>query len=114
MKYKVLQKLNRRMKNGLVPMFRKKYMISIPLDKIYAFYLRYEAREEGRTQETHLISYTVSIGDTIESIATRYDAQMADIMQANQLMDEFLEVGQLLVIPVTQKMFKKSIRTYNR
>jgi membrane-bound lytic murein transglycosylase D len=114
MDYKVLQKLNRRMKNGLVPMFKKKYMITIPLEKIYAFYLRYEVIEENRTEKTHLISYTVSIGDTIESIAHRYNAQMADIMQANQLVDEFLEVDQLLVIPVTKKMFEKSIRTYNR
>ena len=45
MEFKVLQKMNRRMKNGLVPMYRPTYMIQIPLDKIYAFYLRYELLE---------------------------------------------------------------------
>jgi len=114
MDYKVLQKLNRRMKNGRVPMFRPKYKIKIPLDKIYAFYLRYELLEENKTKYTHLLSYTVHIGDTIESIAKMYQTQMSEIMKTNQLMDEFLEVGQLLVIPVTQKVFEESIDRYHR
>jgi len=114
MDYKVLQKLNRRMKNGLVPMFRPTYKITIPLDKIYAFYLRYELSEEEKPKKSHLLSYSVHIGDTIESIAKIYDADMSDIMQANQLMDTFLEVGQLLVIPVTKKVFEKSLQNKSK
>jgi len=114
MEYKVLQKMNRRMKHGKVPMYRPTYMIKIPLEKIYAFYLRYELLEEKRFKKTHLLSYTVSIGDTIESIAKKYNAQMNEIMSVNHLMDEFLEVDQLLVIPVTEIEFEKSLQKYNR
>jgi len=109
MKYKVLQKLNRRMKNGIVPRYRPMYKIKIPLDKIYAFYLRYDMESGSKVKNTHLVSYTVVLGDTLESIAARYNVNVISIMKANDLVDDFLEVGQLLVIPVSENVFDKSL-----
>ena len=109
LEYKVLQKLNRRMKDGKVPSFRPTYLIKIPLEKVYAFYLRYEMLEEDRPKKSHLISHSVKIGDTLESIALTYRANVAEIMQANHLMDTYLEVGQFLVIPVTKNVFENAI-----
>jgi membrane-bound lytic murein transglycosylase D len=109
MKFSSLQKLNRRMKEGKVPSFRATYKIKIPLDKIYAFYLRYEMLEEDRPKKSHLISHRVKIGDTLESIAITYRAEVTEIMQANHLMDTYLEVGQFLVIPVTQNVFENTV-----
>jgi len=46
------------------------------------------------------ITYTVQPGDTLSSIATRFNAQIRDIQNANRIADpRTLQVGQVLFIP---------------
>jgi len=108
-KFSLLKKLNRKIKNEKLPNTKPKYKIKIPLDKIYAFYLRYEIREIDKPKKSHLLSYIVKMGDTLKSIAIIYRANVAEIIEANSLMDSYLEVGQFLVIPVTQNVFENAI-----
>ncbi len=54
-----------------------------------------------------MISHHVSLGETIESIAKVYEADSKEIKISNHLIDDFLTVGDILVIPVTQKIFEK-------
>ena len=110
MKYKSLKKLNKNLKNGIVPKTKSgKYKITIPLDRIFSFYLRYELTNETVTTKSHLISHYVSLGETLKSIAKKYHTSSEEIMLANQLDDEFLMLNQLLVIPVTENVFESTV-----
>lgn len=119
MEEKRLFKLNKSLKNGLVPIEKVTYKITIPLEKVYAFYLRYELSNKKNTQNrdrnisdretfrSHMISHYVSLGETLESIAKRYDSDSYEIIRANHLENDFLVLDSLLVIPVNQKIFQK-------
>ena len=74
------------------------------------FYLRYELPEEKKSFKPHLISHYVSLGDTLESIANQYHSSSEEIKTANQLKDDFLTLDTLLVIPVSQSLFEKTLK----
>jgi len=109
MDYKSLQKLNKKIKNGKIPNGKKRYKITIPLDKIFAFYLRYELLNDRKLVKPHLISHHVALGETLASIAKKYYSTKEEIVIANNLEDEYLTLHQLLVIPVTKKIFEKTL-----
>ena len=106
MDYKVLQKLNRKIKKGIVPKNKNTYEIIIPIEKIFAFYLRYELKEKKVTKKENLISHYVSLGETLETIADKYDTTSEEIIQTNHLDDKYLMVGQLLIIPVSNEVLE--------
>jgi len=54
---------------------------------------------------SHLITHTVKLGETLKSIAKKYESDVEEIRVANHLDDPYLVVNSLLVIPVTQKIF---------
>jgi len=105
MKYTHLHKLNSKIKSHILAKKKKKYIITIPIEKIYAFYLRYESIEEVKLCKPNLISHHVSLGETLVSLAKKYDTSYEDIISTNHLDSEYLTVGQLLLIPVSQKVF---------
>ena len=112
---KSLLKLNPAYINGKIPKNRAYYTLTIPIEKIYAFYLRYTPPEdlfETQIKETksHMITHSVKLGETLESIAKKYEADADEIRVANHLDDPYLLVNSLLVIPVTQKIFEKHSR----
>ncbi len=107
MKEEKLLSLNRGLKNGLVPHNKAMYKIIIPIDKVYAFYLRYQHPVKEKHYKSHMISHNVSLGETLEDIAKYYEADKEEIKRSNHLADEFLTVDALLVIPVTQNIFEK-------
>lgn len=45
------------------------------------------------------VEYTVVSGDTVEEIASRYDVDVEELMRANGMANDFLQVDQKLVIP---------------
>lgn len=110
MKEKKLLMLNRGMKDGIVPKDKVAYKITIPIDKVFAFYLRYNLPEKKKSIKPsikpHLISHYVALGDTLESIAKHYDTSVDEIKITNHLNDNFLALDSLLVIPVDKKLFE--------
>lgn len=99
--------LNRSILNGIVPTGQPVHKITIPLEKIYAFYFRYEQPVKPIVYKSHMISHIVSLGETLEGIAKQYEADTEEIKRSNHLRDDFLVVDSLLVIPVTQNVFER-------
>lgn len=107
MKEKRLIDLNKGILNGIVPIEKPQYKITIPLEKIYAFYLRYDKPVKRVSYKSHMISYNVCLGDTLEKIAKTYEADPEEIKRSNHLANDYLTVDSLLVIPVTQDVFER-------
>lgn len=107
MKEEKLLSLNSSLKKGIVPYDSPIYKLTIPIEKMYAFYLRYERPLPSKPYKSHMISHQVCLGETLESIAKVYEADAREIKISNHLRDDFLTVGDILVIPVTQKIFQK-------
>jgi membrane-bound lytic murein transglycosylase D len=102
-----LLNLNKSIINGVVPSGHSDYKITIPIEKIYAFYLRYERSTTPKKYKSHMISHNVTLGETLEDIAKQYEADKEEIKRSNHLTEDTLLVDSLLVIPVTQKVFQK-------
>jgi membrane-bound lytic murein transglycosylase D len=105
----LLLKLNRKIKNGIVPKEKERYKIIIPIEKVFAFYLRYEIPQTTKKIKPHLISHYVALGETLESIAERYHTTIEEIIRANHLTDDYLTLEQFLVIPVSKKIFENTL-----
>jgi stage VI sporulation protein D len=71
----------------------------------------YLTRLFGRNQEeqfTTLRMYFVQTGDTVESIAERYDTNLQHLARINQLDDLYVSQGQVLYVPVSKTKSKSS------
>lgn len=79
----------------------------IPIEKMYAFYFRYQLPEKEKVFKSHMISHNVALGETVESISALYEADINEIITSNHLENDFLVLDSLLVIPVTQEIFVK-------
>jgi membrane-bound lytic murein transglycosylase D len=110
MKEEKLLSLNKSVKDGRVPQERSIYKITIPIEKVYAFYLRYRSPDKKKVFRSHMVSHTVSLGETVESIAKLYDVDPEEIITANHLNNNFLVLDSLLVIPVNKKTFDKMLK----
>ena len=53
----------------------------------------------NQKQEIQGVNYTVKPGDTLYSIANRYNISVNDIVKANDLKSNILSIGQVLLIP---------------
>ena len=107
MNISALKKLNPTYKGDMLPKSDKNYDIYIPEEKIYSFYLRYELEKHSKIlQSDYLLPYEVKLGDTIETIAKVYQSDPESIKAANHKKDEYLEVGEFLVIPVSKEIFE--------
>jgi membrane-bound lytic murein transglycosylase D len=96
-----LFRLNAKYKNGKLPTKNYSYEILIPESKMIEFYKNYQLPSKT-TKKSLLVSYHVKLGDSLKSIAKKFNTTIEDIKIANQIDDEFLELGQLLVIPVDE------------
>jgi stage VI sporulation protein D len=65
-----------------------------------ALYLTKLFQRGGENEFKKMRMYFVQSGDTVESIAEKYEVQVQQITRKNQLDDDFLFEGQLLYIPV--------------
>ncbi len=101
--------LNKQFKNGIIPNEKYIYKVLIPEEKMILFYLRYEFPEEKKSIKPYLLSHSISLGETLKSIAKLYDTKIEEIKIANQLQDDFLTVDTLLLIPVRQDLFDKAL-----
>ena len=103
-----LLKLNSQFKNGVPHLKNAFYNIIIPIEKIYAFYLRYDKPVmNSQDFESHMITYQVKLGDTLESIAKQHESNVDEIKYINHIEDNNLELGKILVITVSENVFDK-------
>jgi len=105
---KKLLALNAMYKNGILPKNKKYHKLIIPIEKVYAFYLRYEMPTvKEADQRSYIITHQVKMGESLESVAQLYDADKDEIRVANHLEYPFLQLESILVIPVSQKIFEQ-------
>jgi len=100
-----LLRLNSKYKGGILPDKRYTYEIIIPEDKMVTFYKNYQMPPKV-IKKSFFISYYVKLGDTLEIIAKRFDTTVEDIKIANHLDEDYLSVGQLLIIPTNKPNIK--------
>jgi membrane-bound lytic murein transglycosylase D len=108
-KVDLILKLNQKIKNGIVPKKREHYKIIIPLEKVFAFYLRYTFPQKIKKIKPYLVSHYVTLGETLESIANAYHTTIKEIQIVNNLTDDYLLLDQFLVIPVSPNIFKNTL-----
>lgn len=106
-KYRTLLAINKDIKKKKISTDGNKIQIWIPLEKVFAFYLKYEIKNENKIKEKDLVSHFVLLGESIQSIAKKYDTSEKEIIETNYLESNYLTVGQLLFIPVSKKVFEK-------
>jgi membrane-bound lytic murein transglycosylase D len=103
-----LKKLNPAYPKERLPDAKDHYGIYIPEEKIYAFYLRYDANRHSKIFQTeYMLPYDVRLGDTLEKIAAQFHSDVNAIKKANHMNHSYLEVGRLLVIPVKKAVFDR-------
>lgn len=105
MKAKELLGLNPQFKNEIIPSDKFSYTVMIPEEKMILFYLRYELPEKKKSIKPYMVSHYVVLGETLEDIAAKYETTAEEIKTVNRLEEEYLSVGQFLVIPVSHKVF---------
>jgi len=101
MPYKKLMRLNAKYKSYILPDENYTYEIIIPEDKMITFYKNYQMPPKI-IKKSFLLSYHVKLGDSLDVIAKRFDTTIEDIKIANHLDEEYLSVGQLLIIPTNK------------
>ncbi len=109
LKTSALLALNKQYKNGVIPKKKHLYKIMIPEELMMLFYMKYEIKEEKPAVKPYFISHYVVLGDTLETLAVKYDTSPEEIKIANKLEDEALTLDTLLLIPVTEALFEKML-----
>ncbi|MGD2275762.1 stage VI sporulation protein D [Bacillus wiedmannii] len=71
-----------------------------------ALYLTKLFTKEPEEEFTKLRMYFVQEGDTIESVADRYETSVQNLHRVNQTEDIYLTVGQIIYIPVSRAKAK--------
>jgi membrane-bound lytic murein transglycosylase D len=105
-----LEAMNGKFPDGKIPVQKPVYEILIPESEMARFYLRYRLPEERGEPKPNLVSHQVVLGDTLGSIAKEYGSSEAEIMVVNHLEQDALEVGRILLVPISQKMFDSLLR----
>ncbi|MEA3491501.1 MAG: transglycosylase SLT domain-containing protein [Campylobacterota bacterium] len=108
MKPKDLLKLNHHFKDGIVPVKLPSYKMNIPNMKVVDFYAIYTLQKElQRYSKTHYLSHVVKQKENLREIAYRYRTSVSEIAIFNPKIKDDIYSGQVLVIPVTKKVFNQ-------
>lgn len=70
-----------------------------------------ETATAAPTATRSTINYTVQEGDTISSVALKFEAEMETLRQLNRLLDDSLFVGQVLQIPYREGLTAEGLPT---
>ena len=71
-------------------------------------------KEIRHTVLTHLLSHRVKMGETLESLASKYGSSVVMIKRVNRLHSENLLLGQTLLVPVTRERFNASLANIDK
>jgi len=88
---------------SLNPNYKK--TIKIPTDKIYLFYLKYELNTKQKRD--YIITHKVTLGDSLKSIAKKYNTTILNIKSNNSLENDYIILDTLLIIYVDKKIFER-------
>ncbi len=102
MKYDSLIKLNKHIKQSIIPPTDKYYTINIPYDK-----LTYFNQNKDTIQDTKFVIHIVNRGDTLSYLALKYGLSIALIKNYNNLDSNKLALLQKLIIPISSDMARK-------
>jgi len=109
MPFKKLMSLNARYKRHILPDKYYRYTLNIPENKMITFYKKYQMPPKI-IKKSFFISYHVKLGDSLKFIAKKFDTTIEDIQIANHLEEEYLSVGQLLIIPTNEPKINKKLK----
>ena len=105
---KDLLKLNHHFKDGVVPVKLPSYKMNIPNMKVVDFYAIYTLQKElQRYSKSHYLSHVVKLKENLKQIADKYNTSVGEIAVVNPTLKGKIRHGQVLVIPVTKKVFDK-------
>jgi LysM repeat protein len=62
----------------------------------------------NKVTQTFTLNYTVSAGETLYTIATKFNTTVDFLMQLNKLSSPDLEIGKEILVPVTEEESKKA------
>jgi len=105
---KDLLKINHHFKDGVVPVKLPSYKMNIPNMKVVDFYAIYTLQKElQRYSKSHYLSHVVKPKENLKQIADQYNTSVGEIAVVNPTLKGKIRRGQVLVIPVTKKVFDK-------
>jgi membrane-bound lytic murein transglycosylase D len=102
--------LNRQFKKGKIPITKEYFTIMIPEEMMAVFYLQCNMEEKEKVFKPHLLSHIVKLGETLESIAKKYNSSAGEIKRANRMNDDSLVEGSILVIPISENDFEQRLK----
>lgn len=105
MKYNSLSRMNRHIKQQIVPFDVKSYDVNIPYSKLGIY-----NRNKNKIKNDSFVIYKVKKGDTLSRIAYKFKVKYSLIKKFNELKSNRLSLKQKLVIPVDKYKIKKTTR----
>lgn len=89
---------NQHFKYNFVPIEHKEYQVYIPYDKLSYFKQHFK---DSYDIASFFVSYKVRKGDTLSSIARKYNISIAQIKKINALRSNHLSIHQKIMVPAT-------------
>ena len=100
----LLNKFNKHFRYNFTPPGKGKYTVYIPIDKIASFKQNYN---ESEALKQDFVIYTVKRGDTITSIAKKYNTKVEAIISVNEIKN--LKPNQKILVPVAKTKSYSSV-----
>jgi membrane-bound lytic murein transglycosylase D len=99
-----LKELNQHIKKNVIPFEKEKYTLYVPYSKLS----RYKANK-GNLQTTVFQPYTVKSGDSLFSLARRFNTSYKFIKKHNKLKSNIIKINQELYLPFNGDIDTKPI-----
>ncbi len=109
----VLYRLNPQIRDGIIPDSVSVTQIFIPSDKLARFRAFYQPPTLKEIFEKrgykHLVAHIVKRGETLKDISHKYYITELDLIITNELKNDRLKGGQILMIPLTERAYSKRL-----
>lgn len=106
MDLKELKKYNKQFKYNFLPPGKGKYTVYMPYDRLALFKQEYQTSKHANEM---FVLHHVKKGETLSSIAKKYNTKVKDIQNVNEVKSSHLSIKQALIIPVLKDQYKKRV-----